>query len=119
MYLHKCTSDTDKHVADQINKSVVSTQKNLGVMVAAAWLLSFGTTMSDGLPAFNIPSILRFHRRRRPVRLLGMVDALKLQERDPTSRELSFLEKLGRLGLPLSEKQIPQVVEILKKWRQI
>ena len=31
------------------------------------------------------------------MRLLGMVDALKLQEQDPASRELSFLERLGLL----------------------
>jgi hypothetical protein len=30
-------------------------------------------------------------------RLLGMVDAVKLQEQDPTSRELSFLERLRLL----------------------
>jgi DNA replication protein DnaC len=29
------------------------------------------------------------------MRLLGMVDALKAQEQDPASRELSFLERLG------------------------
>ena len=29
------------------------------------------------------------------MRLLGMVDALKTQEQDPASRELSFLERLG------------------------
>src|ERR1700680_3416159 len=31
------------------------------------------------------------------MRLLGMVDALKAQEQDPPSRELSFLERLGML----------------------
>ncbi len=31
------------------------------------------------------------------MRLLGMVDALKAQEQDPASRELSFLERLGLL----------------------
>ena len=31
------------------------------------------------------------------MRLLGMVDALKAQEQDPASRELSFLEWLGLL----------------------
>jgi DNA replication protein DnaC len=31
------------------------------------------------------------------MRLLGMVDALKRQEQDPASRELSFLERLGLL----------------------
>src|SRR5436190_5943761 len=31
------------------------------------------------------------------MRLLGMVDALKMQEQDPASRELSFLERLGLL----------------------
>src|SRR5271165_2100969 len=31
------------------------------------------------------------------MRLLGMVDALKTQEQDPASRELSFLERLGLL----------------------
>jgi len=31
------------------------------------------------------------------MRLLGMVDALKAQEQDPASRELSFLERLGML----------------------
>ena len=31
------------------------------------------------------------------MRLLGMVDALKLQEQDPASGELSFLERLGLL----------------------
>src|SRR3989475_9754673 len=31
------------------------------------------------------------------MRLLGMVDALKVQEQDPASRELSFLERLGLL----------------------
>ncbi|MEK7751949.1 MAG: IS21-like element helper ATPase IstB [Acidobacteriota bacterium] len=31
------------------------------------------------------------------MRLLGMLDALKLQEQDPASRELSFLERLGLL----------------------
>ena len=31
------------------------------------------------------------------MRLLGMVDALKLQEQDPNSRELSFLDRLGLL----------------------
>jgi DNA replication protein DnaC len=31
------------------------------------------------------------------LRLLGMVDALKTQEQDPASRELSFLERLGLL----------------------
>jgi DNA replication protein DnaC len=31
------------------------------------------------------------------MRLLGMVDALKLQEQDPAARELSFLERLGLL----------------------
>jgi hypothetical protein len=31
------------------------------------------------------------------MRLLGMVDALKAQEQDPTSRELSFLERFGLL----------------------
>ena len=29
------------------------------------------------------------------MRLVGMVDALKAQEQDPASRELSFLERLG------------------------
>src|SRR3979409_1340093 len=32
------------------------------------------------------------------MRLLGMVDALKAQEQDPASRELSFLERLGMRG---------------------
>ena len=31
------------------------------------------------------------------MRLLGMVDALKTQEQDPASRDLSFLERLGLL----------------------
>src|ERR1700731_2335931 len=31
------------------------------------------------------------------MRLLGMADALKAQEQDPASRELSFLERLGLL----------------------
>ena len=31
------------------------------------------------------------------MRLLGMVDALKAQDQDPASRELSFLERLGLL----------------------
>src|ERR1700721_2868241 len=31
------------------------------------------------------------------LRLLGMVDALKMQEQDPVARELSFLERLGLL----------------------
>ena len=31
------------------------------------------------------------------MRWLGMVDALKAQEQDPASRELSFLERLGLL----------------------
>ena len=31
------------------------------------------------------------------MRLLGMLDALKVQEQDPTARELSFLERLGLL----------------------
>src|SRR5258706_9896848 len=31
------------------------------------------------------------------MRLLGMLDALKAQEQDPASRELSFLERLGLL----------------------
>jgi len=31
------------------------------------------------------------------MRLTGMVDALKAQEQDPASRELSFLERLGLL----------------------
>src|SRR5258705_11135593 len=31
------------------------------------------------------------------MRLLGMTDALKAQEQDPASRELSFLERLGLL----------------------
>lgn len=31
------------------------------------------------------------------MRLLGMIDALKAQEQDPASRELSFLERLGLL----------------------
>jgi len=31
------------------------------------------------------------------MRLIGMVDALKAQEQDPASRELSFLERLGLL----------------------
>lgn len=31
------------------------------------------------------------------MRMLGMVDALKLQEQDPAARELSFLERLGLL----------------------
>jgi DNA replication protein DnaC len=31
------------------------------------------------------------------MRLLGMADALKTQEQDPSSRELSFLERLGLL----------------------
>ena len=31
------------------------------------------------------------------MRLLGMVEALKIQEQDPVSRELSFLERLGLL----------------------
>ena len=31
------------------------------------------------------------------MRLVGMVDALKTQEQDPASRELSFLERLGLL----------------------
>ena len=31
------------------------------------------------------------------MRLLGMVEALKAQEQDPASRELSFLERLGLL----------------------
>jgi DNA replication protein DnaC len=31
------------------------------------------------------------------MRLLGMADALKVQEQDPASRELSFLERLGLL----------------------
>src|SRR6202790_2820914 len=31
------------------------------------------------------------------MRLLGMVDALKVQEQDPASRDLSFLERLGLL----------------------
>jgi hypothetical protein len=31
------------------------------------------------------------------MRLLGMLDALKVQEQDPASRELSFLERLGLL----------------------
>src|SRR5580658_9541507 len=31
------------------------------------------------------------------MRLLGMVDALKVQEQDPASRELSFLDRLGML----------------------
>src|SRR5258706_15992472 len=31
------------------------------------------------------------------MRLLGMADALKTQEQDPASRELSFLERLGLL----------------------
>ena len=31
------------------------------------------------------------------MRPLGMVDALKVQEQDPNSRELSFLERLGLL----------------------
>jgi hypothetical protein len=31
------------------------------------------------------------------MRLLGMVDALKTQEQDPASRELSFLDRLGLL----------------------
>jgi DNA replication protein DnaC len=31
------------------------------------------------------------------MRLLGMLDGLKLQEQDPASRELSFLERLGLL----------------------
>src|SRR5438270_11449150 len=31
------------------------------------------------------------------MRLLGMVDALKAQEQDPASLELSFLERLGML----------------------
>jgi DNA replication protein DnaC len=31
------------------------------------------------------------------MRLLGMVDALKAQEQDPTARELSFLERFGLL----------------------
>jgi len=31
------------------------------------------------------------------MRLLGMMDALKLQEQDPTARDLSFLERLGLL----------------------
>jgi DNA replication protein DnaC len=33
--------------------------------------------------------------RLTAMRLLGMVDALKAQEQDPASRELSFLERLG------------------------
>jgi DNA replication protein DnaC len=35
--------------------------------------------------------------RLMAMRLLGMVDALKAQEQDPASRELSFLERLGML----------------------
>ena len=31
------------------------------------------------------------------MRLLGMVDALKTQDQDPATRELSFLERLGLL----------------------
>ena len=31
------------------------------------------------------------------MRLIGMVDALKVQEQDPAARELSFLERLGLL----------------------
>ena len=31
------------------------------------------------------------------MRLLGMVNALKVQEQDPAARELSFLERLGLL----------------------
>ena len=31
------------------------------------------------------------------MRLIGMADALKAQEQDPASRELSFLERLGML----------------------
>jgi hypothetical protein len=31
------------------------------------------------------------------MRLLGMVEALKAQEQDPSARELSFLERLGLL----------------------
>ncbi len=31
------------------------------------------------------------------MRLLGMVEALKVQEQDPAARELSFLERLGLL----------------------
>src|SRR5712692_7945400 len=31
------------------------------------------------------------------MRLMGMLDALKAQEQDPASRELSFLERLGLL----------------------
>lgn len=31
------------------------------------------------------------------MRLVGMVDALKAQEQDPASREMSFLERLGLL----------------------
>ncbi|MEP6961662.1 MAG: hypothetical protein ABI995_06275 [Acidobacteriota bacterium] len=30
--------------------------------------------------------------------LLGMLEALKTQEQDPASRELSFLERLGLAG---------------------
>jgi DNA replication protein DnaC len=35
--------------------------------------------------------------RLMAMRLLGIVDALKAQEQDPASRELSFLERLGML----------------------
>jgi len=31
------------------------------------------------------------------MRLLGMLEALKMQEQDPAARELSFLERLGLL----------------------
>ena len=31
------------------------------------------------------------------MRLLGMVEALKAQEQDPSARELSFLERFGLL----------------------
>ena len=34
------------------------------------------------------------------MRLLDMVDALKTQEQDPASRDLSFLERLGLLVDP-------------------
>jgi hypothetical protein len=34
------------------------------------------------------------------MRLLGMTDALKAQEQDPASRELSFLERLGLAAAP-------------------
>jgi hypothetical protein len=46
-----------------------------------------------GVPMLQEPMM----EKLTAMRLLGMTDALKAQEQDPASRELSFLERLGLL----------------------